>query len=96
MTSLVQAASAVCSAAAKLVVSATALIAVIAASDDLELDLLWADRFAFTDVGAIGKAFHVHQLNQRQCTAVAFHLSNAYAKTGTTSRHELVQLVRVA
>ena len=25
---------------------------------------------------------------------VAFHLSNAYAKAGTTSRHELVQLVR--
>jgi DNA-binding CsgD family transcriptional regulator len=27
-------------------------------------------------------------------STVAFHLSNAYAKTGTTSRHELVQLVR--
>jgi hypothetical protein len=26
--------------------------------------------------------------------SVAFHLSNAYAKTGTTSRYELVQLVR--
>jgi DNA-binding CsgD family transcriptional regulator len=25
---------------------------------------------------------------------VGFHLSNAYAKTDTTSRHELVQLVR--
>lgn len=29
-------------------------------------------------------------------STVAFHLSNAYAKTGTTSRHELVQLVRTA
>jgi DNA-binding CsgD family transcriptional regulator len=29
-------------------------------------------------------------------STVAFHLSNAYAKTGTTSRHELVQLVRAA
>lgn len=29
-------------------------------------------------------------------STVAFHLSNAYAKTGTTSRHELVQLVRSA
>jgi DNA-binding CsgD family transcriptional regulator len=29
-------------------------------------------------------------------STVAFHLSNAYAKTGTTSRHELVQLVRRA
>ena len=27
-------------------------------------------------------------------STVAFHLSNAYAKTSTTSRHELVQLVR--
>ena len=27
-------------------------------------------------------------------STVAFHLSNAYAKTGATSRHELVQLVR--
>ncbi|ODU03669.1 MAG: hypothetical protein ABS81_13315 [Pseudonocardia sp. SCN 72-86] len=27
-------------------------------------------------------------------STVAFHLSNTYAKTGTTSRHELVQLVR--
>jgi DNA-binding CsgD family transcriptional regulator len=27
-------------------------------------------------------------------STVAFHLSNAYAETGTTSRHELVQLVR--
>ena len=29
-------------------------------------------------------------------STVAFHLSNAYAKTGITSRHELVQLVRAA
>jgi DNA-binding CsgD family transcriptional regulator len=29
-------------------------------------------------------------------STVAFHLSNAYAKTGATSRHELVQLVRAA
>jgi DNA-binding CsgD family transcriptional regulator len=29
-------------------------------------------------------------------STVAFHLSNAYAKTSTTSRHELVQLVRAA
>lgn len=27
-------------------------------------------------------------------STVAFHLSNAYAKTGTASRHELVQLLR--
>ena len=27
-------------------------------------------------------------------STVAFHLSNAYAKTGTSSRHELVQLLR--
>ena len=27
-------------------------------------------------------------------STVAFHLSNAYAKTGTATRHELVQLVR--
>jgi DNA-binding CsgD family transcriptional regulator len=27
-------------------------------------------------------------------STVAFHLSNAHAKTGTTSRHELAQLVR--
>jgi DNA-binding CsgD family transcriptional regulator len=27
-------------------------------------------------------------------STVAFHLSNAYAKTGTGSRHELVQLIR--
>ena len=29
-------------------------------------------------------------------STVAFHLSNAYAKTNTTSRHELVALVRAA
>jgi len=29
-------------------------------------------------------------------STVAFHLSNVYAKTGTTSRHELVQLLREA
>lgn len=28
-------------------------------------------------------------------STVAFHLSNAYAKTGTASRHELVQLVQL-
>jgi DNA-binding CsgD family transcriptional regulator len=27
-------------------------------------------------------------------STVAFHLSNAYAKTGTSTRHELVQLLR--
>ncbi|MDT7554810.1 MAG: hypothetical protein QOI16_3346, partial [Pseudonocardiales bacterium] len=27
-------------------------------------------------------------------STVAFHLSNAYAKTSTASRHEFVQLVR--
>lgn len=36
-----------------------------------------------------------HELYVTRST-VAFHLSKAYAKTGTTSRHELVQLVRAA
>jgi hypothetical protein len=40
--------------------------------------------------------FAGHRLAMVARSTVAFHLSNAYAKTGTTSRHELVQLVRTA
>jgi DNA-binding CsgD family transcriptional regulator len=60
---------------------------VLAQLSDRERDVvaLLADGLSYAQ---IAKELYVTR------STVAFHLSNAYAKTGTTSRHELVQLLR--